>query len=36
MTLEEQRHFENHEHLGMYMRQKQDLSWQELKFSDKI
>lgn len=36
MTPEEQRQFENHEHLGMYMRQKQDLSWEELKFSDKI
>jgi len=31
----EQRHYENMEQLGMYMRERQDLAWEDLKFWDK-
>ena len=31
----EQRHYENKEQLGMYMRERQDLAWEDLKFWDK-
>ena len=35
MTESEQRHYENTEQLGMYMRERQDLAWEDLKFWDK-
>ena len=31
----EKRHYENVEQLGMYMREHQDLAWDDLKFWDK-
>ena len=35
MTDEELRHYENREQLGMYMREHQDLGWDDLSFWDK-
>lgn len=31
----EQRQYDNKEQLGMYMRERQDLAWEDLKFWDK-
>ena len=31
----EQRQYENKEQLGMYMRERQDLAWEDLEFWDK-
>lgn len=36
MTDEDLRHYENMEQLGMYMREHQDLSWEDLTFWDKL
>ncbi len=35
MTESEQRHYENTEQLGMYMRERQNLAWEDLKVWDK-
>ena len=34
-TESEIRHYENKEQLGMYMRERQDLAWEDLNFKDK-
>lgn len=36
MEEDELRHFENKEQMGMYMRDHQDMKWEDLKFWDKV